>query len=139
SSWARRERGAEAGEMWVVARQWMWKRQYPSGRREINELPVPAGTAVKLVMTSEDVIHSFFVPAFRTKMDVLPGRYTTLWFTATEPGEYRLFCSQYCGTDHAMMIGQVVAMTPGDFAAWLAGGASATRSPASRRRTSGVA
>jgi cytochrome c oxidase subunit 2 len=125
---------ADALEIYVVARQWMWKTEQPGGQSEINELHVPVGRPVKLTLTSQDVIHSFFVPAFRLKADVLPGRYTTLWFTATEPGEYRLFCSQYCGTDHAMMIGQVVAMPPGDFAAWLAGGGSATGSPASQGR-----
>ena len=125
---------ADAMEVYVVAKQWMWKTEQPGGQSEIDELHVPVGRPVKLTLTSQDVIHSFFVPAFRLKADVLPGRYTTLWFTATEPGEFRLFCSQYCGTDHAMMTGQVVAMTPPDFAAWLEAGNTATGSPASQGR-----
>ncbi len=105
----------------AVGRQWMWKMQHLEGRREINELHVPVGRPVKVVLTSEDVIHDFFVPAFRTKMDVIPGRYTQLWFEASQPGEYHLFCSQYCGTLHAQMIGRVVAMEPAAFEAWLSG------------------
>jgi len=103
----------------VVGRQWMWKIQHMEGRREINELHVPVGRPVKLTMTSEDVIHSFFVPAFRVKQDVVPGRYTTLWFEATKPGSYHLFCAEYCGTLHSGMIGRVVAMEPAAFQAWL--------------------
>jgi cytochrome c oxidase subunit 2 len=99
----------------------MWKIYHPQGRSEINELHVPVGRPVKLRMISEDVIHSFFLPAFRVKMDVLPGRYTTMWFEATKPGEYRLFCAEYCGTDHADMRGRVVAMSPADYANWLQG------------------
>jgi cytochrome c oxidase subunit 2 len=108
----------------VVGRQWMWKLQHPEGQREIDELHVPVGRPVKLTMTSEDVIHSFFVPAFRIKMDVIPGRYTTAWFEATREGEYRIFCSQYCGTQHSGMLGRVVAMTPADYQQWLGGGAA---------------
>jgi len=108
----------------VVGRQWMWKLQHPEGQREIDELHVPVGRPVKLTMTSEDVIHSFFVPAFRIKMDVIPGRYTTAWFEATKEGEYRILCSQYCGTQHAGMLGRVVAMTPTDYQQWLGGGAT---------------
>jgi cytochrome c oxidase subunit 2 len=89
------------------------------GRREINELHVPVGQTIKLTMTSEDVIHAFFVPAFRTKFDVLPGRYTTAWFNATKPGEYHLFCAEYCGTQHSGMIGRIVVMEPAAFQAWL--------------------
>src|ERR1043166_2875903 len=92
---------ANASEIYVVGKQWMWKVQHPDGRREINELHIPVGRPVKLVMTSQDVIHDFFVPAFRCKQDVVPGRYTTEWFTPTKPGRYHLFCSQYCGTDHS--------------------------------------
>ena len=125
---------SDALEIYVVAKQWMWKAEQPGGQAEIDALHVPTGRAVRLTMTSQDVIHSFYVPAFRVKADVLPGRYTTLWFQATQPGQYRLFCSQYCGTDHAAMIGQVVAMTPGDYAAWLTGGSTATNSPASQGR-----
>jgi cytochrome c oxidase subunit 2 len=108
-------------ELQVVGKQWMWKIQHPQGRSEINTLHVPAGRAVRLNMISEDVIHSFYVPAFRAKMDVLPGRYTTLWFEPTRPGEYYLFCAEYCGTDHANMSGRVIVMEPTDYAAWLAG------------------
>lgn len=125
---------SDALEIYVVAKQWMWKAEQPGGQAEIDAVHVPTGRAVKLTMTSQDVIHSFFVPAFRVKADVLPGRYTTVWFQATQPGQYQLFCSQYCGTDHAAMIGQVVAMSPGDYAAWLTRGSTATNSPASQGR-----
>lgn len=109
--------------MYVVGKQWMWKVQHPEGQREINELHIPVGKPVKLTMTSEDVIHSFFVPAFRTKQDVLPGRYTMTWFEATKPGKYHLFCAQYCGTKHSGMIGWVYAMSPRDYQNWLTEGA----------------
>jgi len=112
----------DATEVYVVAKQWMWKLQHEEGQREINQLHVPVGRDVKLIMTSQDVIHSFFVPAFRIKQDVLPGRYTTLWFRATQPGTYHLFCSQYCGTLHSEMVGQIVVMEPAQYQAWLAGG-----------------
>jgi cytochrome c oxidase subunit II len=125
---------ADALEVYVVAKQWMWKTELPGGQSEINALHVPTGRPVKLTMTSQDVIHSFYVPAFRVKADVLPGRYTTVWFQATQPGEYRLYCAQYCGTDHAAMTGQVVAMTPGDYAAWLTSGATAANSRAAEGR-----
>lgn len=105
----------------VVSKRWMWKLQHLNGRREINELHVPVGRAVRLTMTSEDVIHSFYVPAFRTKMDVLPGRYTTTWFKPTRPGTYHLFCAEYCGTKHSRMIGSVIVMEPDKFQAWLGG------------------
>jgi cytochrome c oxidase subunit II len=111
-------------QMYAVGKQWMWKFQHPDGRREINQLHVPVRQPVKLTMSSEDVIHSFFVPAFRVKQDVVPGRYTTIWFEATKPGEYHLFCAEYCGTLHSGMIGQVVAMEPEDYQTWLAGGAA---------------
>ena len=112
----------EALNIYVVGKQWMWKFQHLDGQREINELHVPVGRAVKLIMTSEDVIHDFFVPAFRVKADVVPGRYTTLWFQATLPGRYRLFCSQYCGTRHSGMTGEVVVMEPTAYQTWLGGG-----------------
>ena len=108
----------------VVGRQWMWKLQHPEGQREIDELHVPVGRPVKLTMTSEDVIHSFFVPEFRMKMDVVPGRYTTAWFEATKEGEYPIRCSQYCGAQHSGMLGRVIAMTPADYQQWLGGGAT---------------
>jgi cytochrome c oxidase subunit 2 len=113
---------AGAMEVYVVGKQWMWKIQHMGGQREINELHVPVGRPVKLIMGSEDVIHSFYIPAFRVKADVIPGRYNTLWFTATKPGTYHLFCAEYCGTRHSGMIGSVVAMEPADFQAWLSGG-----------------
>lgn len=109
----------QATPLYVVGKQWMWKFQHPEGQREINTLHVPAGKPVKLIMISEDVIHSFFVPAFRLHRDVLPARYTTTWFEATRPGEYHLFCSQYCGTDHSGMVGKVIVMEPADYQHWL--------------------
>jgi len=110
---------ADAMNIYVVGKQWMWKIQHPEGNREINELHVPLGVPVRLIMTSEDVIHSFYVPAFRTKMDVVPGRYTSTWFEATKTGEFHLFCAEYCGTKHSEMIGKVVVMEPGEYEAWL--------------------
>jgi cytochrome c oxidase subunit 2 len=111
-----------AMEIYVVGKQWMWKVQHMDGAREINELHVPLGVPVKLTMGSEDVIHSFFIPDFRVKADVVPGRYNTLWFTATKPGRYHLFCTQYCGTKHSAMIGWVTVMEPSEYQAWLGGG-----------------
>jgi cytochrome c oxidase subunit 2 len=108
----------------VVGKQWMWKIQHLEGRREINELHVPLGKPVKVTLTSEDVIHSFYVPAFRIKQDAVPGRYTTTWFEATQVGSYHLFCAEYCGTVHSGMIGRVVVMDPADYQAWLAGEAA---------------
>jgi cytochrome c oxidase subunit 2 len=106
----------------VVGKRWMWKLQQPTGQREINELHVPVGRAVKLVITSEDAIHSFFVPAFRIKKDAVPGRYNVAWFRATKTGTYHLFCAEYCGTEHSKMIGRVVVMEPEAYQTWLAGG-----------------
>ncbi len=120
----------DALQIFVVGKQWMWKIQHMEGRREINELHVPAGRPVKLTMTSEDVIHSFYVPAFRVKQDVLPGRYTTLWFEATKPGDYHLFCTEYCGTEHSRMIGRVVVLEPHEYADWLIGKGPAGAAPA---------
>jgi cytochrome c oxidase subunit II len=112
-----------AMEVYVVGKQWMWKAQHMDGAREINELHVPVGRPVKLIMGSEDVIHSFFIPDFRVKADVIPGRYNTMWFTASKPGRYHIFCTQYCGTEHSAMIGWVTAMAPAEYQTWLAGGA----------------
>lgn len=109
-------------EVYVVGKQWMWKLQHADGQREINELHVPVGRPVRLTMTSEDVIHDFFVPAFRMKQDVLPGRYSTAWFQATKAGRYHLFCSQYCGTKHSAMTGWIDVMEPVAYENWLAGG-----------------
>ena len=113
---------ANALEIYGVGKQWMWKFQHPGGQREINELHVPTGRPVKVILISQDVIHDFFVPAFRVKTDVLPNRYMSTWFTATLPGTYHLFCSQYCGTNHAAMVGKIVVMNPEDYAEWLASG-----------------
>src|SRR5208283_3228007 len=115
---------ANSTEVYVVAKQWMWKIEHMEGQREINELHVPVGQNIKLIMTSQDVIHSFFIPAFRIKQDVLPGRYTTLWFKATKPGRYHLFCAQYCGTQHSGMVGWITVMEPRDYEAWMSGGGS---------------
>ncbi len=113
---------ADATQIYVVAKQWMWRMQHLDGQREMNELHVPVGRAVRLTMTSEDVIHSFYVPAFRMKYDVLPGRYTTFWFEPTKPGKYHLFCAEYCGTKHSGMIGWIYVMHPAEYARWLGGG-----------------
>lgn len=112
----------DAREYYVVGKQWMWHIQHPTGHREINELHLPIGEPIKLTMTTEDVIHSFYIPAFRAKMDVVPGRYTSMWFEATKPGEYHLFCAEYCGTKHSQMKGRIVAMEPADYQNWLSGG-----------------
>lgn len=112
----------EALEIFVTGKQWMWRAQHPDGQREINTLHVPLGRRVKLTMTSEDVLHAYFIPAFRTKADVVPGRYTTTWFEATKPGTYHLFCAEYCGTQHSGMIGTVTVLEPGEYQAWLGGG-----------------
>jgi cytochrome c oxidase subunit 2 len=111
----------DAVEIYVIGKQWMWKIQHPQGNREINELHIPVGRPIKLIMTSQDVIHSFFIPAFRVKQDVLPGRYSTEWFEATKTGEYHLFCAQYCGTSHASMTGKIIVMKQPDYQQWLAG------------------
>jgi cytochrome c oxidase subunit 2 len=116
-------------DLYVIGKQWMWKIQQPNGRREINEMHVPVGRNVKLVLASEDVIHDFFVPAFRVKMDVVPGHYNTMWFRPTKAGRYHFFCSQYCGTNHAVMGGWVTVMEPSDYAAWLSGSMGENEDP----------
>ena len=116
-----REAPSGATRIYVVGKQWMWKIQHPEGQREINTLHVPVGRPVRLTMTSEDVIHSFYIPAFRVKWDVLPGRYTDMWFTPTMTGEFHLFCAEYCGTKHSGMIGKVVVMEPSAYQEWLTG------------------
>jgi cytochrome c oxidase subunit 2 len=98
----------------------MWKIEHPGGQHEINSLHVPSGRAIQLTIISQDVFHSFSIPAFRVKREAIPGRYTTVWFEATTPGTYHLFCTQYCGTEHSHMIGEVVVMTPDDYKNWLA-------------------
>ena len=123
SLYIRNSRPPEAStEIFVVGKQWMWKLQHPEGPGEINELHVPVGRPIKLTMTTEDVIHGFYIPAFRIQEDVIPGRYTSIWFQATKTGRYHFFCNQYCGTNHAVMGGDVVVMTPNDYEQWLSGG-----------------
>lgn len=112
----------DAIEVFVTGKQWMWKIQYPNGGREIDELHVPLGQPVKLTMASEDVIHSFSIPAFRVRHDVVPGHYDTLWFTATKPGRYHLFCTEYCGNGHASMTGWVDVLDKADYDNWASGG-----------------
>ena len=114
-----------AMEVYAVGKQWMWKFEHETGQREINQLHVPIGHDVKMIMSSQDVIHSFYVPAFRIKADVLPGRFTTTWFHPTKTGTFHLFCAEYCGTQHSGMIGQVVVMEPAAYQAWLSGGGAA--------------
>ena len=115
---------ANAMNIYVVGKQWMWKVEHPGGQHEINALHVPTGQPVQLTLISQDVFHSFSIPAFRVKREAIPGRYTTVWFEATTPGTYHLFCTQYCGTNHSQMIGDVVVMTPDDFKKWLQGSTS---------------
>jgi cytochrome c oxidase subunit 2 len=122
---------AQAVEYFVTGKQWMWKFQHPDGRREINDLHVPVGVPIKFTMTSEDVIHSLYFPAFRVKADVLPGRYSTVWFEATKTGTYYLFCAEYCGAEHSRMTGRVIVMEPEDYQAWL-DGAAGTKPAAAR-------
>jgi len=116
-------------DIYVIGKQWMWKSQQPTGLKEINELHVPVGRNVKLIMASEDVIHNFSVPDFRVKMDVVPGHYNTMWFRPTKPGRYHFFCSQYCGTNHALMGGWVTVMEPSDYESWLSGATGANANP----------
>jgi len=115
---------ANAMNIYVVGKQWMWKAEHSGGQHEINSLHVPTGRAVQLTIISQDVFHSFSIPAFRVKREAIPGRYTTVWFEATTPGTYHLFCTQYCGTDHSHMIGDVVVMQPDEFKRCLAGSTS---------------
>ena len=115
---------ADAIEYTAIGKQWMWKIQHPEGQREINTLHMPVGQAIKMKLASEDVIHSFYIPAFRIKQDAVPGRYTSLWFKATKPGVYHLFCAEYCGTEHSRMIGSIIVMEQRDYENWMAGGAA---------------
>ena len=112
----------EAMHIYAVGKQWMWKFQHLEGQREINELHVPTGRPIKITVTAEDVLHSLYFPAFRTKVDAIPGRYMELWFEATTPGTYHMFCAEYCGTNHSGMIGSVIVMEPQDYQVWLTGG-----------------
>ena len=125
----------ETMEIYAVGKRWMWKFQHIDGQREINELHVPVGRPVKVTLTSEDVIHDLFFPAFRVKADVIPGRYTSLWFEATKAGEYHLFCAEYCGTKHSGMVGRVIVMEPVAYQSWLSGGAGEMSLSARGQRT----
>jgi len=109
----------DAIEILVTGKQWMWKLQHPNGKREINDLHVPVGVPIKLTMTSEDVIHSFYLPDFRKKMDVVPGKYTQMWFLPEEEGSYNLFCAEYCGTEHSLMVGKLYVVGQEEYQAWL--------------------
>ena len=122
-----------AMDVYVVGKRWMWKAQHVTGQREINELHVPAGVPIRVNLTSEDVIHSFYVPAFRVKKDAVPGLYSATWFEATKPGRYHWFCAEYCGTKHSQMIGSVVVMEPAAFQAWLAGSATGSLASAGEK------
>jgi cytochrome c oxidase subunit II len=115
---------AESLQIYAVGKQWMWKFQHTGGQREINELHVPVGRPIKVLVTSEDVLHDLYFPSFRTKIDAIPGRYQPLWFEATKPGRYHIFCAEYCGTKHSGMIGTVIVMEPQQYQDWLAGGGS---------------
>ena len=113
---------ADASEIYVLGRQWMWETRHPGGKRELNALHVPVGRPIRLKMISEDVIHSFYIPAFRIKQDVIPGAYSSLWFEATKPGKYHLFCAEYCGTKHSGMGGWITVLEPSDYEQWLTAG-----------------
>jgi cytochrome c oxidase subunit 2 len=117
---------AETLEIYSTGKRWMWRFQHIEGQSEINELHVPRGRPVKVTFTSEDVLHDLYIPAFRIKADAIPGRYSSIWFTATKTGEYHLFCAEYCGTKHSGMIGRVIVMEPNDYQAWLSGGGGLT-------------
>ena len=109
-------------DIYSTGKRWMWRFQHIDGQREINELHVPVGRPVRVVFTSEDVLHDLFIPAFRVKADAVPGRYSAIWFEPTQVGEYHIFCAEYCGTRHSGMIGTVYVMEPADYQAWLSGG-----------------
>ena len=115
---------ANSMNIYVVGKQWMWKAEHPGGQHEINALHVPTGRPIQLTMISQDVFHSFSIPDFRVKREVIPGRYTTVWFEATTPGTYHIFCTQYCGTNHSVMIGEVTVLTPEDYQRWTQGSTS---------------
>ena len=104
--------------IYIVGKQWMWKAEHPGGQHEIDALHVPTGRPIQLTMISQDVFHSFSIPDFRVKREVIPGRYSTVWFEATTPGTYHIFCTQYCGTNHSAMIGEVTVLTPADYEKW---------------------
>jgi len=113
-----------AMNIYIVGKQWMWKAEHPGGQHEINALHVPTGQPIQLTMISQDVFHSFSIPDFRIKREVIPGRYSTVWFEATTPGTYHIFCTQYCGTNHSVMIGEVTVLSPDDYKKWTEGSTS---------------
>ena len=113
---------AETLEIYSTGKRWMWRFQHIDGQSEINDLHVPRGRPIRVTFTSEDVLHSLFIPVFRVKADAIPGRYSSIWFTPTQTGEFHLFCAEYCGTRHSGMIGRVIVMEPNDYQAWLTGG-----------------
>ncbi len=119
--------------IYVVGKQWMWKAEHPGGQHEINSLHIPTGRAIQLTLISQDVFHSFSIPAFRVKREAIPGRYTSVWFEPTTPGTYHLFCTQYCGTNHSAMIGDIVVLTPEDYKKWLTESTSGMFAGAERR------
>jgi cytochrome c oxidase subunit 2 len=116
---------AQTLEVYSTGKRWMWRFQHVDGQREINQLHVPVGRPVKITFTSEDVLHDLYIPVFRVKADAIPGRYSSIWFTATKTGEFHLFCAEYCGTRHSGMIGTVYVMEPDEYQAWLSGGGQA--------------
>ena len=124
---------SETLDIYAVGKQWMWKFQHREGQREINTLHVPINTPVRMVITSEDVLHDLYLPTFRVKMDAIPGRYTQLWFTATKLGTYHLFCAEYCGTKHSGMVGSVTVMAQDEYQTWLSGGADGRHARAGGR------
>jgi cytochrome c oxidase subunit 2 len=107
-------------DVYVTGKKWMWHFAHPDGPNSNATLTIPEGRPVRLLMTSRDVIHSFYVPEFRVKQDVIPGRYTEIWFQATKPGRYRIFCTEFCGTWHSQMVGEVVVLAGPEFDRWLA-------------------
>jgi cytochrome c oxidase subunit 2 len=113
-------------DIYSTGKRWMWRFQHIDGQREINELHVPVGRPIRVVFTSEDVLHDLFIPAFRVKADAVPGRYSAIWFEPTQVGEYHIFCAEYCGTRHSGMIGTVYVMEQADYQAWLSGGGGLT-------------
>lgn len=124
-------------DLYVIGKQWMWKVQHPDGQREVNTMHIPVNQPVKVTMTSQDVIHSFYIPDFRIKQDALPGRYTSIWFEATKLGEYHILCAEYCGTEHALMVGKVIVMSPADYEQWLRDNAGSGGAVVSASGTSG--
>jgi cytochrome c oxidase subunit 2 len=128
----------EADEIAVVGRQWMWDIRHPNGRREFNEMHVRVGRPVRLLLSAEDVIHSFFVPAFRLKQDLVPGKVVSAWFEPTRTGIYTLFCAQYCGTEHSAMVGRIIVLSPSAYAAWLAADRPAVAAPDHGGRSAGL-